>query len=264
MSKQIDTQASPAAASPLSRQDSAPQVYVGVAGWTCPGRADGTFPSEGSHLARYASVLRAVEINSSFYRMHRRATYERWRKSVPDGFRFTLKVPKEITHIRRLVDCDELLQVFLGASAGLAEKRAVILVQLPPSFRFDCDLAASFFANVRRSYRGGIACEPRHESWFTPEAEAVLRDARVARVAADPGVVAEAFKPGGWTDLAYYRLHGSPRTYYSSYNDSQLATLADALREGSQGTAFCIFDNTAAGAAIPNALTFAPLVTAQS
>lgn len=98
-----------------------------------------------------------------------------------------------------------------------------------------------------------MACEPRHPSWFGGEAEGLLRESRVARVAADPAVVPDARVPGGWTGLSYWRLHGSPRIYHSAYSEGDLMRLADEVA-GVEGEAWCIFDNTAAGAATGQAL----------
>lgn len=219
------------------------------------------FPQERTQLERYAAVLNAVEINSSFYRPHRRTTYIRWKDSVPAGFRFALKVPREITHVRRLAECAEPLDRFLDESSGLGEKRGVLLIQLPPSFAFDEELVRKFFRELRDRYDGGLACEPRHPAWFSTQAEALLRDVRIARVAADPSVVPEAIKPGGWDGLAYYRLHGSPRTYYSAYEDARLERFSSLLgHEATVRRAWCIFDNTAMGAALPNALTLRSLL----
>src|SRR5688572_17535989 len=85
------------------------RYYIGCAGWSLPKKFADAFPAEGSHLVRYAARLPAVEINSSFYRPHRPTTYEKWAASVPTGFRFSVKVPKWITHERRLnIEADEL------------------------------------------------------------------------------------------------------------------------------------------------------------
>jgi nitroreductase len=123
---------------------------------------------------------------------------------VPDGFRFALKMPKEITHVRRFADTIEPLERFLAETAALGEKRAVLLVQLPPSFGFDSMLASAFFASVRERYAGALAFEPRHPTWFSADAEALLRSFQTARVAADPAVVPAAAVPGGWGGFAYY------------------------------------------------------------
>lgn len=210
-------------------------------------------------MERYAGIFSCVEINSSFHRPHRRSTYERWSNSVPAGFAFAVKLPKTITHERRLAACDGALERFLDESAGLGEKRAVLLVQLPPSFAFDGALAGSFFELLRARDVGLVACEPRHPSWFSPEAEALLSSFEVARVAADPARVAAAGSPGGWRGLAYYRWHGTPRTYYSAYGEAALRDLA-ARVAAHEGSTWCIFDNTAAGAATENAMQLAAFV----
>jgi uncharacterized protein YecE (DUF72 family) len=234
------------------------EVRVGTAGWKIPAPVRERFAGEGTHLQRYAMRFSCVEINSSFYRPHRPSTYARWAASVPHDFRFALKIPKEITHKRRLVDAIEPLEQFLAESAPLGAKRSVLLVQLPPSFAYDADLIDAFFAVFRARYGGLIACEPRHVSWFTPDADAELRRFEVARVAADPALVPQAAQPGGWGGFTYYRLHGSPRTYYSSYDDATLHEVAERLRAGPH-PAWCIFDNTAMDAAAANALDLTEL-----
>jgi len=228
---------------------------VGTAGWSIPKPVRDRFADAGPLLQRYAQRFSCVEINSTFYRPHRVTTYERWAQSVPDGFRFALKVPKAITHDRRLLGCEDLLDRFVGDTAALGDKRDVLLVQLPPSFAFDSAVVANFFDMFRARYPGLIACEPRHQSWFAVETEALLCSMRVARVAADPAIHAEAARPGGWRGLAYFRWHGSPRTYYSSYEDERLDAFAAAV-ERSDRPAWFIFDNTTLGAATQNALTF--------
>jgi uncharacterized protein YecE (DUF72 family) len=235
--------------------------FIGTAGWSIP-RADlAAFPESGSHLARYARVLNAVEINSSFHRPHRRSTYERWAQSVPPAFRFSVKLPKEISHTRRLVDVTRTLAEFVDQSSALGEKLGAVLLQLPPSMAFDAGVVAPFLAALQHAFAAAglpqvpVVCEPRHVSWFAPPAEACLADNRVARVAADPAIVPAAALPGGWPGLAYWRWHGSPRIYRSRYDDEKLAELRD--RSGSadaQAPFWCIFDNTASGAATGDAL----------
>jgi uncharacterized protein YecE (DUF72 family) len=231
-------------------------AYVGCAGWSLPRAEQPHFPAEGTHLQRYAGRLPAVEINSSFYRPHRRTTYERWAASVPAAFRFSVKVPRAITHERRLRDASATLDAFLAEAGGLGDRLGALLVQLPPSLAFDAGAAGDFFALARDRYAGDIVTEPRHASWFTDDADELLATARVARVAADPARVPAAAEPGGWEGVVYYRWHGSPRIYYSPYDDAALhavaARLGEARRAGAR--AWCVFDNTAAGAATANAL----------
>jgi uncharacterized protein YecE (DUF72 family) len=207
---------------------------------------------EGSHLQRYAACFDIAEINSSFHRPHRPATYARWAEAVPEHFSFAVKLPKTISHKQRLVDSEELLAAFAAEIAGLGSKRGPLLVQLPPSFAFPGEVAERFFDAVDAVIGGQIVIEPRHASWFEPEVGAMLAERRIARVAADPAVPDGAAQPGGWLGLAYFRLHGSPRTYWSSYSAKHIAAHATAL--AAYDESWTIYDNTASGAALSNAL----------
>ncbi|WP_114949114.1 DUF72 domain-containing protein [Microvirga calopogonii] len=233
------------------------RIFVGTAAWAIPKQYDDAFPSEGSHLVRYTSRFDGVEINSSFYRPHRVSTYQRWAGDVPDNFRFAVKMPKTITHEARLRDIDEPLQRFLSEIAGLGSKLGPVLIQLPPSLKFAPADVREFVERLRASFAGDLVCEPRHASWFTADVDAFLLEHRIARVAADPKPHPSAGIPGGWTGLVYYRLHGSPKMYYSAYSHEVITetakTLGDHVKAGR--AAWCIFDNTAAFAATGDALS---------
>jgi uncharacterized protein YecE (DUF72 family) len=217
------------------------------------------FPAAGSQLERYAAMLNAVEINSSFYRPHRRTTYERWAASVPDDFAFAVKLPKAITHDARLVAVAAPLDRFLEETSGLGAKRGPILIQLPPSLAFDSAIAANFFALLRDRTPNDLACEPRHQSWFTPAAAELLIRYRVGRVAADPPPAVSAEEAGGWPGLRYTRLHGSPEIYRSIYDVAMIEHHAADAR-GTKVDSWTIFDNTMMGAATLNALEMRGLV----
>jgi len=229
-------------------------IRIGTAGWSIPRASAEFFPADGTVLERYAARFNAAEINSSFHRPHRASTWARWGESVPDGFRFSAKLPKSITHQAKLVDCEALLDTFLGEAGALGEKLAVLLVQLPPMLAFYAAIAGAFFAALGDRTGTAVACEPRHPSWFAVEADAFLADRHVARVAADPTIVPAAAHPGGWTGLSYFRLHGSPVMYRSSYRDRLGAYAAQLGQAGEAGDAWCMFDNTASSAATGDAL----------
>lgn len=229
-------------------------IVVGTAGWSIPTKEATRFPGEGSALERYAACFAGAEINSSFHRSHRPSTWQRWEASVPDHFRFSVKVPKTITHQSKLVDCGDLLAAHLAEARLLGRKLAVHLVQLPPSLAFDAAVAEQFFAMLGAASPLPVACEPRHPSWFEAPVEALFRRWRVARVAADPARVPAAAEPGGWDGLTYVRLHGSPVVYRSSYEGERLDAWAALLRTRGERPAWCIFDNTASSAATGNAL----------
>jgi len=237
-------------------------LRIGTAGWGLPRIWRGEFPPDGSYLERYAARFQAVEINSSFYRQHRRGVYERWAAAVPPDFRFAVKVPRAVTHDQSLVAADVLLEVFLEEAAGLGSRLGPLLVQLPPSLALDEEHAEEFFDTLRRLYDGPVACEPRHESWFGAKADDILRRHRVARVAADPARVPAAAEPGGDPGLVYHRLHGSPTMYRSDYDPPRIIALARRLRDAAAPGVqrWCIFDNTTLGAATGNALSLLSLL----
>lgn len=229
-------------------------IRIGTAGWSIPRQVADMFPAEGSALERYAARFPVVEINSSFHRPHRVSTWERWRDSVPAAFRFSVKLPKTMTHERKLLGCETLLDEFASRAGALGEKLAVVLVQLPPKLGFEPHIAGAFFEALASRCTAAIACEPRHPGWFTAEAEALLDAHRVSRVAADPARCDGAGAPGGWRGLSYWRLHGSPQMYRSSYAD-RIADYAQALKaEAAERETWCIFDNTASSAAASDAL----------
>lgn len=232
-----------------------PLIRVGTAGWSIPRLSAERFPGEGSHLERYGRVLNCAEINSSFHRPHETKVYEKWATLTAADFRFSVKIPRTVTHDAKLRRTRPLVERFMGEVAGLGEKLGVILVQLPPSLEFNARTAHTFFKLLREGWAGAVVCEPRHETWFTTKSEAVLLEYQVARVAADPSRIRSAKQPGGWTGVTYYRLHGSPRKYWSRYPPGRIARWTADLRKAASGSeAWCIFDNTASGAAIENAI----------
>lgn len=234
------------------------RLFLGTAGWNVPSSCREQVGGEGSHLERYARALTAVEIDTSFYRPHRQQTYERWARVTPDHFRFAVKVPKIITHSPEAQPAD--IDRFIQETAGLAGKLAVFLVQFPPGKSYDKDAARRLFDALQESTSVPLVCEPRHASWFTDGVDRWLAERRISRVAADPARNEGADEPGGWRGLQYVRLHGSPRIYYSAYDADFLQRLDARLTAMlATGDVWCIFDNTAEGAAMDNVLALRSL-----
>ena len=230
-------------------------IRIGTAGWSIPKLSAPAFPADGTHLERTARVMAMTEVNSSFYRPHKPETWGRWAASTPSGFRFAVKLPKAISHEARLAGADAALERFLAEAGMLGDRFGPLLVQLPPSLRFDRAVAEEFFAILRARFDGDVVCEPRHASWFTDGAESLLVAHRVARVAADPAPVPGAGEPGGWDGLRYWRLHGSPVIYRSAYEPAVLDMLAERfLAEAALRPVWCVFDNTADFHALDDAL----------
>jgi uncharacterized protein YecE (DUF72 family) len=217
-------------------------------------------PAGGSHLERYGRAFPVVEIDTSFYRHHQAQTYARWAQSVGKNFQFSVKIPRALTHEGALVYGHSVeLADFLEEVGGLASKLRVLLVQLPPGLEFDRAVVRKFFRRLRGGLRDttALVCEPRHVSWSTEETDDLLKDLGVARAAVDPPRWNDDARPGGDTRLAYFRMHGSPRIYYSDYAADRLDQLRETLQQWSRisDQVWCVFDNTAHGHAIGNALT---------
>jgi uncharacterized protein YecE (DUF72 family) len=238
-------------------------IRVGTAGWSIPRLAAAAFPGSGFHLERYSRVLGCTEINSSFHRPHAHSVYARWASLTPREFRFSVKVPRTITHEGALKRARAPLEQFLGEIAGLRSKLGPLLLQLPPSLAFNVRIARSFFDLLREQHAGPVVCEPRHATWFEPAAAKTLIAYRIGLVAADPSRITDAIRPGGWMGrhgdgagaVVYYRLHGSPRMYWSRYSIERIERWAESLRAlPPSADVWCIFDNTASGSAIENAL----------
>jgi uncharacterized protein YecE (DUF72 family) len=236
-------------------------MHIGTAGWNVPRAQSLQSRSSGSHLERYASMMNSTEVNSSFYRPHRRETWQKWSSITPPGFKFAVKAPKAITHMAKLLDCRDLLAQFFEQIAGLGSKLGPVLLQFAPGYRFQPGVVEDFLGTLRGMHIGPVVLEPRNASWFTPEADCMLRRFGVSRVASDPAKGSPvASTPGGDMALRYYRLHGSPRVYWSSYDAAQIASLVAEIRQFDKGTSWVIFDNTAAGEALKNALELKALL----
>jgi uncharacterized protein YecE (DUF72 family) len=241
-------------------------IHIGLAGWSeAVSRHRASFPTAfdptATALAKYATAFGFVEINASFYRQFRAETYAKWADDVPENFRFSVKMHRLITHYTRLKNA-ALLEPFFESVAGLGEKLAVVLVQLPPSLIFDPVAARIFFDALRARHAGPVACEPRHESWRQVEALSLLCDHHVGLVRVDvPVPEREADHDDS---PIYIRLHGAPRRYYSSYGSEQLMQTAEFLRLNPRRRRFVVFDNTASSAAVRNGLELTRLLGAEA
>ena len=156
-----------------------------------------------------------------------------------------------ITHELRLQHCETALDEFLEQCLHLGEKLGCLLIQLPPSLRYEPSVALDFFSALRQRFAGAVVLEPRHASWL--EAQALLVDLQIGRVTADPAVLDAG---AGWQGVQYWRLHGSPRIYHSAYGPERLQTFALQLSHSVAAgiPTWCIFDNTASGHAVADAL----------
>ena len=153
-------------------------------------------------LAHYATRLPIVEINNTFYRMPNATSIQGWRSQVPDSFRFAIKVPRRISHIKRLRDCGEELAFLLRSLADLSPCLGSLLVQLPPHARCDEAALTGFLHEVPEGAR--VAFEFRNDSWQVPAVFKLLESRNAALVQSESD---ETFELLPWTaDWAYLRL----------------------------------------------------------
>ena len=195
------------------------KIRIGTAGWSIPKLLAAEFNADGTHLQRYAQRFNAVEINSSFYRPHKPETYARWASSVPAGFHFAVKIPREITHTRKLIDPADPLNRFLTETKALGEHLGRFLCNCHPAW-LSAKLWRPNSSICAGRVKGSVVCEPRHRSWFTDNVDELLAQLSIARVLADPAPVPRAAKSedsrasstADCMDRPEYTIHPIPRT----------------------------------------------------
>jgi uncharacterized protein YecE (DUF72 family) len=150
-------------------------------------------------------------------------------------------MPKFITHERRLSRVNIPLKAFIKDVSRLGRKLGCILIQLPPSFAFNRNRLERLLETVRNKTDVDISCEPRHESWFTINVNEFLIQSGVTRVAADPSRFDEGASPGGDSSFCDFRLHGSPRRYYSNYTKAAIKTVVNNKSQVKTASASGVF-----------------------
>jgi uncharacterized protein YecE (DUF72 family) len=230
-------------------------IYVGTAAWTIPKIAAESFPLEGSHLERYAQVLNAVEINSSFYKDHQAKSYKRWADSTPIDFKFSVKLNKRFTHECHLKVDQEDLRTNLSAISQLGEKWGTLLLQFAGKQQFLAPEMEVFYKTIRERFEGPVALEARNLSWLSSEAIMLMQEYGISKVDADPEKCPGDLNFEFPEKIKYYRLHGSPEIYKSDYDPKYLDQLFKRMSSKHHGDVWCIFDNTTFGHATNNAVT---------
>jgi uncharacterized protein YecE (DUF72 family) len=171
-------------------------------------------------LPFYAARLETVEINNTFYRMPKPELLASWAAETPDAFRFVVKAPRRISHIKRLEGVDDELDRLLECTAALGAKNGPLLVQTPPFFKKDTARLDAFLRTVGR--RARVALEFRHDSWIDPEVHAVIREHEAALVVADTDA--------GTPDLVPTARWGYLRLRRTGYDEAALSAWLARVR----------------------------------
>ncbi len=239
-------------------------IVVGTSGWQYRDWRGDFYPAglpQRGWLAHYAARFATVEVNNAFYRLPERDTFVRWREqTAAEPFCFAVKMSRYLTHVKRLVEPAEPVARFLDRAAGLGDRLGPVLLQLPPTLRADADLLGTALAQFPTEVR--VAVEPRHDSWWQPEIEAVLRQYRAALVWAD-----RRGRPTGplWrtAEWGYLRLHEGTATPRPGYGRAALASWLRRIEDtyGHDPEVYVYFNNDPGGAAIRDATTLARAAT---
>lgn len=231
------------------------KIYIGCSGFYNSDWKGSLFPEDAKSkdfLTFYAQEFNSVEINSTFYRKPTAKTLLKWFDETPDDFKFFIKIPKTISHIKRLNDCQEEISEFCNyIQGGLKEKLAGFLYQFPPSFKNTQENLDFICSNLDLKFLNVI--EFRHESWWRNEIFHTLKQNNIVFSGVSfPSDLPEDFIINN-ADVLYYRLHGKPVLYKSEYSEEYIKNLAGEIRQ-SDVKAFIFFNNTWGTAAIKNSL----------
>jgi uncharacterized protein YecE (DUF72 family) len=227
-----------------------PDLRIGTSGWHYMPWRGPFYPEDlkpKDFLSFYVTRFSSTELNNPFYRLPSEAAVTCWRDTTPDGFLFTWKASRFITHMLKLRNAEDGLRVMFNRAEGLGPKLGPILFQLPPSLKADRERLASFLALLPRDRR--YTFEFRHPSWYEPPILDLLREHDVSLCLSD-----HAAAPAPWevtASFVYIRGHGPSGRYWGSYADETLQSWAlDILRWRAEGrAAYCYFDNDIKSAA---------------
>lgn len=222
------------------RLDMPQRVLVGTSGYQYPEWRGTFYPEKFSTdkmLAYYAERFPTVEINYTFYRMPNEKMLEKWAAGTPEGFTFTLKAPRRITHDAKLQRCEDLVQGFCRVSRTLGPKLATLLFQLPPTMKKDAAVLRAFVELLPDGTRA--AFEFRHATWFEQETYDILRSRNIAFCVADSEKIHPPVEITA--DYAYFRLRDE------GYQQADIERWAQVIKGLSVGDAFVYFKHEEQG-----------------
>ena len=214
------------------------------------------------YLNYYSKNLSAVEINSTFYRRPTLKTLEKWVHKTPENFKFFIKIPKTITHVKKLADTQNETSEFCNyISSGLKEKLAGFLFQFPPSFHYSEDRLAQVLNTIDPEFLSVV--EFRHSSWWIPEVFSILKTNNIVFSGVSiPKDIPDNFVINN-DKITYYRLHGVPQMFKSEYSEIELKKIAGSIKDF-EGTSYVFFNNTYGIAGIKNAITLTEILKLES
>ena len=244
------------------------RAYVGTSGWSYDHWRNGVFYPErlpsGKWLAFLADRFDTVELNASFYRWPKPSTVAKWAETVPDGFRFAVKLWRGFTHYGRLEDPKDSLARFLALFDAMpVEKRGPLLLQLPPQMEVDAIRLDRFLARLTAAAKGWQVCvELRNATWLEPGVVSILDRHGMALCVHDMVWAAPVAEPNAGAPFVYMRRHGPNSRYGGTYSDERIAADAAAIRGWLAGgrDVYVYFNNDVGGHAVRDAQALIELV----
>jgi len=235
-------------------------LYCGTSGWNYK-HWRGVFYPEGlpqsKWLEHYAESFDTVELNNSFYRLPEKDTFESWGRQTPDGFAFSVKASRYLTHLKHLKDPDEPLHRLLDHASGLGPKLNIVLYQLPPNWNVDLGRLRGLLEILRQAPDGlpapRSAFEFRDDSWQCESVWSMLEEFGVAYCIMDsPGLPLHI---RATCDYSYIRMHSGGEDTEGNYTYAHLKQWAERIRGLlERGDVYVYFNNDYRGFAVRNAL----------
>lgn len=240
------------------------KCYIGTSGWSYKHWKGLFYPEKmpsRQYLGFYVTQFNCIELNASFYRLPTEKTIESWSDSMPQDFRIAVKLSRQITHFKRLKETEGELKIFMDLFKPLYNRLGPVLIQLPPSMKFDPQIVESFYEEIKKHYRKFIfAIEPRHESWFNDDSIKLAEKYQIAWTIAESGG-RYPMKEAVTSDSVYLRFHGPKNPTKTGYSIEELSYWAEkAIKWMKKGIdVWVFFNNDSYGHAIFNAKSFIEL-----
>jgi uncharacterized protein YecE (DUF72 family) len=246
-------------------QNHKPVLYAGTSNITLPVRSKQELPEAYRNVSRlvyYSTLFNSLEVNSSFYKIPMAKTVEKWAGEVPDDFRFTFKLNRELTHSKEVVPDTELVKRFMDTINAAGDKAGSLLIQFAAGKKYNSAYLERLLSLVQKdAERWDVCVELRHASWYKDSVYRLLQAYNAAVVIHDKAR-ATSEPVESWTDFAYYRFHGPSGDYKGTYELEALQARADEMKELLQeGKRVYTYFNNTVGNAVFDALALQELVT---
>lgn len=239
------------------------KIHIGCSSYTTASWRELFYPKDlpqRKWFEYYSQHFKTYEFNGSFYKFPTVESLQPWYEKTPRDFKFSIKAPKIITHIKRLKECEEEISRFYSVSQeGFKEKLACVLFQLPPSFSFSPERLDLILQSMHPDFKNVV--EFRNISWWRDDVKRKLEENNITFCSVSyPGLPETIYST---SPIGYVRMHGIPQLFYSEYSHREIEKLYDKIKAREFEEAYVYFNNTATAAGIINAIQFTHVVKSE-